>query len=158
MLSSRYFTSAAGLGLASFAGALYFQYVEGLPPCGLCMWQRYALGTGIAGAVLAALTTGGARLLFGLVAVLGFLWEAGVAIYHTGVERLWWDGPQACSGGSLAVTFDPKAMAEAVASKPPPACNEIPWDLFGLSMANYNVALAAFMALLCLAGVRALRG
>mgnify|MGYP001768927818 CR=1 FL=1 len=28
-------------------------------------------------------------------------------------------------------------------------CDEIPWELFGLSMANYNVAMCLGLAVLC---------
>lgn len=150
MPSKTLFLLAALLGASTFAAALYFQYVEGLPPCGLCIWQRYTLGVGIAGALFAALSTGTARILFGLIGAAGFLAEAGVAVYHSGVERKWWEGPQTCAGGTLPTTYDPAALG----AKPPPACNEIPWDLFGLSMANYNVAVAAFLMLLCLIGLR----
>jgi disulfide bond formation protein DsbB len=45
-------------------------------------------------------------------------------------------------------------MVEGASGKAPAACNEIPWDLFGLSMANYNVAIAALMALLCVMALR----
>lgn len=158
MHSTRLYLLAAGIGASTFLAALLFQYVGGLPPCQLCIWQRYGLAVGIAGALLATMTRGGARILFGTIGALGFLAEMGVAIYHTGVERQWWKGPETCSGGSLSTTFDPAKLAEATATKPPPACNEIPWDLFGLSMANYNVAIAGFMALLCVMAIRSARG
>ena len=94
--------------------ALYFQYVEGLPPCGLCVWQRYALSVGIAGAVLAAMTSGSARGLFG-----------GLIGVHSDLSRR--DGRRGLShrrravlvGGAAGVrrrhrcrpTFDPAAVA-----------------------------------------------
>ena len=153
-MRSKYFL-AAGIGIATFAAALAFQYIGGLHPCQLCISQRWALGVGIAGAVFAGMTQGMARMVFGLIAVGGFVAEVGLAFYHTGVERHWWQGPQACSGGgTLPTAFDPTALAAGASGKAPAACNEIPWDLFGLSMANYNVAIAAFMAALCIMALR----
>ncbi len=154
-MRSKFFLAAA-IGTATFIAALGFQYIGGLPPCQLCISQRWALGVGIAGAAIAGMTNGMTRLVFGLVAVGGFLAEAGLAFYHTGVERHWWQGPQSCSGGAqLPSSFDPAVVAAGAAGKAPAACNEIPWDLFGLSMANYNVAIAGFMAALCIMALRA---
>ncbi len=156
MLSRNAFLLAALVGAASFAAALAFQYIGGLHPCQLCISQRWALGVGIAGAALAAIVPSRWRVPFGLVAVLGFVAELGLAIYHSGVERLWWEGPQTCSGGgSLPTSFDATAMVVEASQRAPAACNEIPWDLFGLSMANYNVMLAAGMAWLCILGLKA---
>lgn len=156
MLSRDAFLIAALVGAASFAAALAFEHIGGLHPCQLCISQRWALGVGIGGALLAYLTKGSARVFVGLAAVIGFVAEAGLAIYHSGVERLWWEGPQTCSGGgSLPTSFDPGAMVAEASERAPAACNEIPWDLFGLSMANYNVVLAAGMAWLCIKGLQA---
>lgn len=153
-MRSKFFLAAA-IGIATFAAALGFQYIGGLHPCDLCISQRWALGVGIAGAILAGLTNGPSRLLCGLIAVGGFVAEAGLAIYHSGVERHWWEGPQACSGGgNLPTTFNIGEMVEDASQKAPAACNEIPWDLFGLSMANYNVAIATLMAALCVMALR----
>ena len=153
-MRSKFFLAAA-IGAATFAAALAFQYIGGLHPCQLCISQRWALGVGIAGAVLAGLSSGAKRVLFGVIGLFGFVAEAGLAIYHTGVERHWWLGPQSCSGGGeLPTAFDPNAVFEGASGRAPAACNEIPWDLFGLSMANYNVAIAAAMAALCVMALR----
>ena len=154
-MQSRAFFLAAAIGFSTFAAALAFQYLGGLHPCQLCISQRWALGVGIAGAVLAGLTNGATRILFGVLAVIGFLAEIGLAFYHSGVERHWWQGPQSCSGGgSLPTAFDAAAITESASGRAPAACNEIPWDLFGLSMANYNVVIAAVMAMLCVSALR----
>jgi len=155
MSSSRLFAIAALVGAASFAIALYFQYVEGLAPCPLCMWQRYGLAVGILGAALAAVVSGRAgKVTFGMLGALGFLFEAGAAVFHSGVERKLWEGLPSCSGSTLSDTFDPDALAAAASSgKPVPRCDEIPWDLFGLSMANLNVLLALGFVGLCALGI-----
>lgn len=153
-MRSKFFIAAA-IGAATFAAALAFQYIGGLHPCQLCISQRWALGVGIAGALLAGLSKGAMRLLFGIIGVGGFIAEAGLAFYHTGVERHWWLGPQSCSGGGeLPTSFNAGAVIESASRRAPPACNEIPWDLFGLSMANYNVAFAGVMAILCVMALR----
>ena len=152
--SAGYFALAAAIGATTFGAALAFQYVGGLAPCQLCLWQRYALAVGIGAAVLAAISSGTLRFALGALAALGFAAEAALAAYHTGVERQWWAGPSGCSGGALPETFDPAAMLAGAAGKAPPACNEIPWSLAGLSMANWNVLIAGLMMAICIAGLR----
>ncbi len=156
-MRSKYFLAAAILGAATFAAALYFQYVEGLAPCKLCIWQRYGLAVGIGGALLAALFSHSrSAVVPGAIAAMGFIAEAGAAFYHTGVEQKWWAGPSTCSGTTLNVgTFAPDKLGNWLDSgKAAPRCDEIPWDFLGLSMANWNVPIALGFALLCLMGMR----
>jgi len=158
MSSDRLFLFAALAGALSFAIALYFQYVEGLAPCALCMWQRYGLGVGIAGAALAMMVNARAgKVVFGTIGALGFLFEAGAAMFHTGVERKWWEGLPSCSGSTIGDTFDPAALAAAASAGKVPRCDEIPWDFLGLSMANLNVALALCLMTFCALGVMRVR-
>ncbi len=160
MSSRSFFLLAALAGSATFAAALYFQYVEGLAPCKLCMWQRYGLAVGIAGALIAAMTSGRAgRVTFGAIGALGFFAETAAAMYHTGVERKWWPGPSTCSGGNaLPEVFDPAALqAAAERGKPIPQCDDIVWDFLGLSMANWNIAMALGFMALCMIGVGRVR-
>ena len=134
------FAGSAGLIL----GALYFQYVQGLLPCQLCYWQRYghfaAMGFGALALVIPA------RILLWLGAV-GALSSSAVAIFHSGVERKWWDGLQSCTAPSIS-DLSPEEALEAIMNAPMVACDQIPWELFGLSMANYN-----FPASLAIAGL-----
>ena len=159
MSSRRLFLIAALAGAATFAAALWFQYGQGLAPCALCIWQRYGLGIGILGAVLAALSPGRAgKVTFGALGALGFLFEAGAAVFHSGVERKWWAGLPSCSGSTLPETYDPGALTTAAASgSPVPRCDEIVWDFLGLSMANWNVLLALGFMAFCALGVARVR-
>lgn len=155
MSSRTLFLIAALAGSASFAAALYFQYVEGLAPCALCIWQRYGLGVGIVGALLATMVVAPAgKVTFGALGALGFLFEAGAAVFHSGVERKLWEGLATCSGSTVSDTFDPDALAAAAAGgKVVPRCDEIAWQFLGLSMANWNVLLALGFMTLCAIGV-----
>lgn len=155
MRSDRLFLFAALGGIASFAAALYFQYFEGLHPCKLCIWQRYALSLGIVGALIGWLRSGGMAIFGGALGAAGYLVESGIALYHTGVERKWWAGPDTCSGnGGISTNFNAGSFTQSlVEGGPPPQCDEIVWDFLGLSMANWNVMLAAALAILCVTGL-----
>ena len=92
----------AVVGAATILGAWFFQYGLGLKPCPLCLEQRYAYYFAIPLAVMVALgdQAGASRkvLLAALIAIaLGMLWNAGLGVYHSGVEWKWWEGPQECS-------------------------------------------------------------
>src|SRR5258705_10629672 len=107
MIRARPVTAAALaialVGAATILGAWFFQYGLGLKPCPLCLEQRYAYYFAIPLAVMVALgdQVGASRkvLMAALVAIaLGMLWNAGLGVYHAGIEWKWWAGPQECAG------------------------------------------------------------
>ncbi|MFQ5784424.1 MAG: disulfide bond formation protein B [Alphaproteobacteria bacterium] len=145
---------------AALAGAFFAQYVGGLEPCPLCLWQRYPYGAAIVLGLAAFAAAPRRRLALALIAFAGlaFVADAGVAFYHVGVEYGWFEGLAACGGGGET----PETLAELEAilrDTPPPACNEVPWSLFGVSMAGYNLLYAAALAVATLwATARTARG
>lgn len=132
--------------IALVGGALLFQYVGGLQPCELCLYQRWPYYIAIV-LTLAALLLGRRKATLALVALcaLLFLANAALAFYHVGVEQHWFAGPSACTGtlggaGSLA-DFKARLMAQQ-----PVRCDEAQWSLIGISLAGWN--LLASLALL----------
>ncbi|MEO1086485.1 MAG: disulfide bond formation protein B, partial [Acidobacteriota bacterium] len=72
---------AAGAGSAGLlAGALAFQYLGGLAPCALCIWQRWPHGVAIALALL-ALTLPGGRQALAALGALAMVAGATIALY-----------------------------------------------------------------------------
>lgn len=132
-------TLAAGGSAALILAALAFQHWGGLAPCQMCIWQRYPHVTAV-GIGLLAFATGWALLL--LAGGLAALTTAGIGVYHAGVEQGWWAGPSTCSAGDIG-TLDPDALFDQIMAAPLVRCDEIPWQLFGLSMAGWN-ALVSF--------------
>ena len=140
-------TAALLLALASAAillAVLALQYLGDLPPCPLCVWQRWPY----VGVVLLGLIgwRWRPRPLLGLCALL-LLATAGIGAYHVGVEQGWWALPAGCAAGGGAQTVEDlrRILAEA-----PPACDQVAFTLLGLSLAGWNVlaglALAAYAA------------
>lgn len=144
---------AAGGSLALLLGAFGFQYLGGLAPCKLCLWQRWPHGAAILIGALALAIRGPALPILGGLAALS---TAGIGAYHTGVERKWWAGPSSCTGdgGALSglsggdlLNFD--AQTNIV------MCDVVPWELFGLSMASYNAIFSLLLVALWLLAARA---
>ena len=87
------------------------------------------------------------RVISALLA-LAFLWGAGLAAYHAGVEWKWWPGPAACSGGATHV--DAAALTALLngAKMSISACDKAPFVFVGLSMAGWNAILSLGLAAL----------
>ena len=139
-------TWTALLTLASAAmliSAWTFQYF-GYPPCKMCYWQRYPHMAAVAiGAV--ALATG--QRLFAWAGALAMFVTSGIGVYHSGVERKLWEGPTSCtSSGTGGLSSD--QLFDQIMSAPLVRCDEIPWELFGLTMANLNALFSLAFALL----------
>ncbi len=150
-LIDRTLPAAPLLLLAASAGVLgtayVFQYGFGIQPCKLCLYQRipwWSLGGLASAMILVRGQTGWLRAGLWLGALL-MLANAGIAGYHVGVEQAWWAGPTSCSaptGGAL--TFD--ELKSQILSGPVVRCDKIPWQLFGVSMAGYNLVLSLGVA------------
>lgn len=135
------------VAVGALATALVAQYGFGLYPCLLCIWQRWAYGAVIALA-LAALLLPAARLWLSRLTVLALLSVAALATFHAGVEQKWWKGFSSCSGADLANAGGADAIKEAILAAPTTACDEIPWELMGLSIAGFNAIFALLFAVI----------
>jgi disulfide bond formation protein DsbB len=117
------------------------QNIWHIMPCELCLWQRYPYYIILSGAVLVPLRYGvlALKIQFG-----SFLVGAGLALYHTGLERNWWLGGS-CTTQKLAQNASPQDILLQLQASPLVKCDQISWHLWGLSLTNYNL-------LLCLVG------
>jgi disulfide bond formation protein DsbB len=150
----------AAISAAAVLIALASQRWGGLQPCVLCLWQRWAHGAVIALALIAGVAgfagakRGAAALtiLAGLAALAG----AGIALYHVGVEQQWWPGTSGCGASALSGAAGLDSLREQIESAPIVRCSDVPWSLFGISMAGYNALLSAALALFAFAAGKAI--
>jgi disulfide bond formation protein DsbB len=151
-------TAGAGLllagSLALLAGAYGFEHIGGLVPCEMCWWQRWALfGVAILaldGVLMGALSARKPVLApvgraAGWAALAALAANAGIALFHAGVEQKWWQGITRCTAPPVA--GDANAMLADILAQPLTRCDAIPWQMFGISMAGWN-----FLVSLALAG------
>lgn len=134
------------ISLASLGGALLSQFGFDMKPCLLCLWQRgpHSLNILFAlGALFFATCQPKTAALFIFLAAISYFIGTGIAIYHTGVEQQWWQGFEGCSFPKLP-TGDFDAFKEALLKTEFVSCKDIPFELFGISMAGYNALLSFF--------------
>lgn len=145
--------AAAAGSAALMIAALGFQYIGGLAPCQMCIWQRYPHGVAIGLGALALVAPGAGRPIaaLGLLAALG---TAAVGGFHAGVEQGWWEGVTACAVGSDVTALSTDDLLNKIMEAPIMRCDEIPWSLFGLSMAAWNMVLSLGLAVLWWRAVR----
>ncbi|MEP5729602.1 MAG: disulfide bond formation protein B [Sulfitobacter sp.] len=126
--------------LVVLLGAFGFQHIGGLLPCKMCLWQRWPHAAAIVIGVVLYLDGPRALAWLGAFATAT---TGTIGVYHAGVEWRWWPGPTSCSGGGT----DLGAMdgSDLLALDTPTGvvmCDEIVWQLFGLSMAGWNAVIA----------------
>ena len=136
--------------LGALGSALASQYWGGLYPCVLCIYQRYAYGAAMAAAVLAVALAGSAfgRRLALIGAGLAFAAGSAIAAFHVGVEQKWWQGTAECHAPQLPANATVEQLRDLLLNQPFAPCDVVPWELFGISMAGFNVLASALLAAL----------
>jgi disulfide bond formation protein DsbB len=138
------------LPLALIAGALGSQYLGGLFPCEMCLWQRWPHYAAILAAALALLLRRtGASLPLTLLAGMLILASGAIGVWQAGAEYRWWHGPQHCTGVAVGHGTD---LMRAILAQPLIQCDVPQWTLFGISLAGFNAlfSLAGGLAILVL--------
>lgn len=132
---------------ALLGGALISQYVFGLYPCEMCMWQRWPHLAAIILA-LGAIVLRNQKLSKFLVldAALAILISGLIGGFHAGVEYGWWEGITSCAT-TVAAGGD---ILDSIMNAPLVRCDVAPWSLFGISLAGYNFLLSVGGAILIL--------
>lgn len=143
-------TLAAGGSAALLLGAFAFQYLGDMAPCKLCLWQRYPHAVAVAVGVIAVIAPTRFLIVTGALAALT---TAGIGAYHVGIEQGWWEGPTTCTAGPIG-GLDPDALFEQIMSAPLIRCDEIAWQLAGISMAGWNAIASLIFALIWVAALR----
>src|SRR5258706_6516062 len=136
---------AGGVSTTLLLGALAFQYLGGLAPCEMCIWQRWPDGAailiGVGGGllVLSGLLPQSLSRALALFAIAAIIVSGGIGVFHAGVEWKLWPGPTACTGIGYVPGADDFKPLQIV------RCDEAQWRLLGISLAGYN-AIISFAA------------
>jgi disulfide bond formation protein DsbB len=129
------------------AAAHAFERFGGLQPCALCLDQRKWHWAVVAVSLVALVVlrfrpsfSQLATVLIGVV-LLGSA-SAAMGAYHVAVEQHWVVAQcDARLDANQSLIFDVNAPLVV------PRCDEIQWQLWGISMAGYNAIISLFLAL-----------
>jgi len=118
-------------------GALFSQYVGGLYPCEMCIWQRWPHGLAILLALIALMSPIRAGRTRAIVVLTAFMIAVSGAIgaFHAGVEYGWWEGITRCTTNGATSLQDILAV-------PLVRCDQVQWSLFGISLAGFNAIIS----------------
>jgi disulfide bond formation protein DsbB len=149
-----YIIAAAAGSLALMLGAFAFQNIGGMAPCKLCIWQRYPHVIAILLGLL-ALTFENAKLrtLLILAGAVSTATTAVIGIYHAGVEQGIFEGPTSCTSGSID-KLSADDLLNQIMSAPLVRCDDIPWQLVGISMAGWNAIISLVLCALWLMALK----
>jgi len=127
--------------IAPLLVAFASQYLGGLVPCELCVWQRWGYGGAIALGLVTLLLPRRLQPLGALLTALALLVVAGLALFHVGVEQHWWQGLAACTG-NLDFSKSIADLEKQLMATPVVPCDRPAWTMFGVSMAGYDFVYA----------------
>ena len=149
-MTRQMWTTLAAVGsVALMAGAYMFQFM-GYPPCQMCYWQRWPHFAAIAIGVIAYFIP---QRIIALLGALAALTTSAIGVFHTGVERDYWEGPASCTGSGLgglsaddllSTTDGPRLIM----------CDQVSWEFLTLSMASWNAVFSFVLFLVWLKAAR----
>jgi disulfide bond formation protein DsbB len=129
---------AGGVSAALLLGAFGSQYIGGLAPCEMCIWQRWPHGASIlfgligGGLVRARVLPPSLARVLAILAIAAIAVSGAIGVFHAGVEWKLWPGPAECTGFGYVPGRDDFKPLQIV------RCDEAQWRLFGISLAGYN--------------------
>ena len=135
---------------ALLAGAFGSEIFGGLNPCDMCWWQRYAHMAGLSFGLLALLLS---RLpdrgrSFVWLAALGIFTSGAIGAYHAGVEAKIFKGFTQCASSAKSASAD--EFLKQIMNAPLTRCDQVQWEMLGISMAGWNAIVSIGAALVIL--------
>jgi len=147
------------LPAALLGGALFSQYVGGLHPCEMCIWQRWPHAAAILLALLAFTgpATSTRAKTFTLLAAVAIAVSGGIGVYHAGVEAKIFEGLTQCTATGKGLKG--ADLLNQIMHAPIVRCDEVQFRFLGLTLAGWNAVLslggATLIAVLTLRSRRA---
>jgi len=123
---------ALAVPCALWGGALISEYGFGLVPCELCYWQRWPHEVAIVLALFSLpFLANRAGQVFIFLSAVAIAVSGAIGIFHAGIEYGWWEGLTSCTatGGFDIMSADVTPIIR---------CDEVQWQMFGISLAGFN--------------------
>lgn len=133
----RYASLASAVSLAA---AFTSEYGFGLKPCELCILQRVPYGIVILLWLAGRFCTRRGQHYMVYMVIACFMAGGLTALYHSGVEKHWIKGPDACTGTVAAQPLSLEELMKKIQNAPVVACDQPQWEYHGITMAMLNAA------------------
>ena len=128
------------------AFAFYLEHFHGALPCDLCITQRWFHALIIIYSLISILVVKTILIPnYLIIAGLSIVWiiSSIAGTYHFGIEMNFWKGPEECSSN---IDFS-KDMLTYLLKKSPIKCDEVLFNILGLSLAFWNTFMSFVMFL-----------
>ncbi len=132
--------------------ALISQYVFNMHPCKMCILQRIPYFIVIFLHLVFIFSTSwkyqiSIKWLF-VLSILSYISTAILAIYHVGIEQKLIRGPSGCSSQDTSLLSNEELLNQ-ILNAPIVMCDDIAFELFGISMAGWNAMYGLACAVIC---------
>ena len=134
------------ISLLSIFGAIYIEYVLGVKPCVLCLYQRVPYLISIFICFLGYYNNKSFFLIYCLLFI--FLISITLSGYHLGIENNIFKEFSGCSNENINLTDKEELLKSLEFSRP--NCKDVSFKLLGLSLAAINLIISIFISVLIL--------
>ena len=123
------------LSFFSLAAALYIEYVLGIKPCILCIYQRIPYAIALLISVCAFFINNKKILL--VILALTFILSALISGYHVSIEKGFIEPIFSCTSDNINL-LEKKEILKSL-NNIQPNCKDVDFSLFGISLATLNL-------------------
>lgn len=137
------------ISFVALLGAYAVEYILRLPPCELCIYQRYCYYVLIIFSAIGLMVTNNKKFLSFIFIIL--LSACAISGYHSGVERgIFTATPTCASQVDISDNLSVNEIKDRLYSKPVASCERAALKVIGLSMSEWNFLLNSVLLLLFL--------
>ena len=130
-----FFIVIFGLSFFSLAAALYIEYVLGIKPCILCIYQRIPYAIALLISVCAFFINNKKILL--VILALTFILSALISGYHVSIEKGFIEPIFSCTSDNINALEKEEILKSL--NNIQPNCKDVDFSLFGISLATLNL-------------------
>ena len=130
-----FFIVIFSLSFFSLAAALYIEYVLGIKPCILCIYQRIPYAIALLISVCAFFINNKKILL--VILALTFILSALISGYHVSIEKGFIEPIFSCTSDNINALEKEEILKSL--NNIQPNCKDVDFSLFGISLATLNL-------------------
>ncbi len=144
MIFRNWYLTILGISIISICSALVAEHFFSLQPCDLCLKQRHPYYFFIVLSLITLIFLGNYKYYISFLIQLGAIYGIFYAVWHVGVENKLLKGPAGCSA-NLNISSNANELKEQIFNKQVISCDEVTWNLLGMSAASINTIILLFI-------------